>query len=152
MRIRAHMNKSMKTMSGVTLLEIMLVLAIASMVIVLSIKYYKSANASSQANAMMSTLQAITASAENLSQGTGSYLNVTTASVTAAMGMSTIMTPWNNAIASIAGTTTSFTASFTLVPDAVCALLLSKVKANPSTAATSCASGSLTYVYTTGVN
>lgn len=144
------MKKSMKTMLGVTLLEIMLVLAIASMVIVLSIKYYKSANASSQANAMMSTLQAITASAENLSQGTGSYASVTVSSVSAAMGVSTIMTPWNNAIVSLSGSSRSFTATFSAVPDAVCALLITKLQSNTSTSATSCKEGTLVYVYTTG--
>jgi type II secretory pathway pseudopilin PulG len=144
---KSIMKKSMKTMSGVTLLEIMLVLAIAAMVIVLSIKYYKSANASSQANAIMSTLQAITAAAENLSQGTGDYLGVTQESVQAALGLTSLLSPWNTEIKITTGTTTSFGVSVASTPDAVCALIAPKFAASANTASSKCSGGSLTYTY-----
>ncbi len=41
---------------GVTLLEIMLVLAIAAMVVVMSIRYYQAARASQQANDVLELL------------------------------------------------------------------------------------------------
>ena len=65
------MKRSLSSILGVTLLEIMLVLAIAAMIIVMSIRYYQSANASSQANALMQQIQAITAAADNIAQGAG---------------------------------------------------------------------------------
>lgn len=58
------MRKSYQSMLGVTLLEIMLVLAIAALIIVMSIRFYQSASNSSKVNAAMSTLQAIVAAEE----------------------------------------------------------------------------------------
>jgi len=48
----AQMMKS-RRMSGVTLLEIMLVLAVAAMVIVMSIRYYRNATNSQNSNVII---------------------------------------------------------------------------------------------------
>ena len=45
--------------SGATLLEVMLVLAVAAMVIVMSIRYYKNAQNSQNVNAILAQIQAI---------------------------------------------------------------------------------------------
>lgn len=59
---------------GVTLLEVLLVLAVGAMIIVMSIRYYQSAAISQQANMAMEQIQAITAAADNLAIGSGSYM------------------------------------------------------------------------------
>src|SRR5438128_3196775 len=71
-----YMKKFKSSVLGVTLLEIMLVLAIAAMIIVMSIRYYQSAGSSNQANAVLQQIQAITAMADNLAQTNGSYSSV----------------------------------------------------------------------------
>jgi Tfp pilus assembly protein PilE len=73
------MKRSYKTMLGVTLLEIMLVLAIAALIIIMSIRFYQSASTSNKVNAAMSTIQGIVAAGENyLSAGNGSTLTMPT--------------------------------------------------------------------------
>jgi type II secretory pathway component PulJ len=47
------MKKQARSILGVTLLEIMLVLAVAAMIIIMSVRYYESANSSQQANATL---------------------------------------------------------------------------------------------------
>lgn len=65
--------KSLSRSAGVTLLEIMLVLAIAAMIIVMSVRYYQSASSSQQATAAFAQVQAITAAADTLAQMSGDY-------------------------------------------------------------------------------
>ena len=62
------MKKFVKT-AGVTLLEVMLVLAIAAMIIVMSVRYYQSTNAANQANTVVQQITSIVAAADSLSVG-----------------------------------------------------------------------------------
>ena len=78
------MKRFAKSMLGVTLLEIMLVLAIAAMIIVMSVRYYQSASASQQVNAVLQQIQGITAAADGLAQATGSYSAANVSSTTLA--------------------------------------------------------------------
>lgn len=116
---------------GVTLLEIMLVLAIAAMVIVMSVRYYQSATASQQTNATLQLVQAIAAAADNLAQSTGSYSGVSTATVAPLLpgGGSTIPTQWGTVITITSGTNT-YGVSIASVPSQVCPLLVSRLSAN----------------------
>src|SRR5690242_20649868 len=102
------MKKSIHTILGVTLLEIMLVLAIAAMVIVLSIRYYASATATSQANALVGTFQAIIAAGNNMSMGSGTYTSVTDDALKAIFPGTQYQSPWGGTITT-ASKTTSFT-------------------------------------------
>jgi type II secretory pathway pseudopilin PulG len=123
----AIMKKSFKTMLGVTLLEIMLVLAIAAMVIVMSIRYYQSANASQQTNAASSLMTAIVAAADGLSQSGGTYSgNVSDATVQPLLPSKSLALPWG-ANATI-GTVTASTieVKFMSTPANVCPLLKAK--------------------------
>ena len=54
---------------GVTLLEVMLVLVVISTVIVMSMRYYSNASASSQAESILGTLQAIGSAADAYAVG-----------------------------------------------------------------------------------
>jgi Tfp pilus assembly protein PilE len=141
--------KTMKTMLGVTLLEIMLVLAIAAMVIVLSIKYYQSANASSQANAIMGTMQSITAASENLAQATGNYSGISQTQLQAILPPSAFTSPWAGTI-TYSAAATSFTVTAANTPKAVCVLVTPKLKADIHTSTSStcpAAGGNFVYVY-----
>lgn len=142
------MKKAIKTMLGVTLLEIMLVLAIAAMVIVLSIKYYQSANSSSQANAIMGTLQSITAAAANISQGQGTYSNISNTTLQGVLPTSTFTAPWGGAV-TFTGSAGAFTVSVAGAPTGVCTLVNPKLSADTHTSnGSSCSGGALTYKYT----
>lgn len=58
------MKKSFKTMLGVTLLEIMLVLAIAGIIIAMSVRYYQQAATNQKVTAGVSAVTAVVAAAE----------------------------------------------------------------------------------------
>ena len=150
------MKRFSKSVLGVTLLEIMLVLAIAAMVIVMSVRYYQSATASQQTNATLELIQAITAAADNLSQSTGTYSGVSTATVAPLLpgGGTTITTQWGTNIG-IVGAASSYVVTIGTVPAQVCPLLVSRLSANknfkstPATAAACTgAAADVTYTYT----
>lgn len=121
--------KRLSRMLGVTLLEIMLVLAIAAMVIVMSIRYYQSATQSSQANEIMSQIIAITAAADNLSQGAGSYANVNTSPIKAVVGSANLRTPWasGSSAFTVSGAPTSYTIVVNQLPVGVCQSVAAKI-------------------------
>ncbi len=131
------MNKFTK-MLGVTLLEIMLVLAIAAMVIVMSVRYYQTASAGQQANSMLQMIQAIASSADGLAQGTGSYSGqVNSAAIAPLMPSRSLTTPWGGTVTFGTADASTYTVTFTAVPAAVCAQVKSRLKGNPKYTAAS---------------
>jgi type II secretory pathway pseudopilin PulG len=142
------MKKNIKSIAGVTLLEIMLVLAIASMVIVMSIRYYQNATNSQNVNVILEEIQNVTAAADNVSQGSGGYSGVSTVGVTAVAGANNMKTPYGSMIAVGTGGASTYTVSVPGLPGAVCTQILTKLKGNSKYAGTACsASGALTYTY-----
>lgn len=150
------MKRNFKSMLGVTLLEIMLVLAIASMVIVMSIRYYNSATASQNANAVMEQIQAITAASDSIAQGSNGYTSAGLSNTVLQPLLPTngLTTPWNTTIVVAAASATTYTVTIPSTPPAVCAILNTKLKMNPRytiSANASCSAGaSYTYIYTSG--
>lgn len=67
------MKRSFKSALGVTLLEIMLVLAIAAMVIVMSIRYYQSASTNQKINVTLNNITGIVAAGESFLAATGTF-------------------------------------------------------------------------------
>lgn len=130
---------------GVTLLEIMLVLAIASMIIVMSIRYYQSANQSSQVNAFLTQVQGITAAVDSLAQGS-SYNTITQATVTSVLGggANALVPPWGGSM-TFAATTSGYTLTPNPAPaGAVCTMVTTRLKTNSHyTVGANC--GSITY-------
>lgn len=121
------MKRSYRTMLGVTLLEIMLVLAIAAMVIVMSIRYYQSANASEQVNAASSMLTAMVAAADGLAQSSGSYVGVVSdAAIDPLLPAHSNTLPWGGTATIGTVTATTFTVTFNSIPANVCPLLSAK--------------------------
>lgn len=150
-----------KSMLGVTLLEIMLVLAVAAMIIVMSVRYYQSATASQQANAVMQQIQAITAAADGLSQATGSYLAAGVSATSLAPllpgGANALLTPWGTTITIGTATASTYLVTIPGTPSGVCPLVVSKLATNnhyaglaPATAAgcSATAATSISYTYT----
>src|SRR3990167_10460321 len=88
------------SMIGVTLLEILLVLAIAAMIIVMSVRYYQGATSSQQVNAFLQQVQGIAAAADNLAIATGTYSTVSKSAVQAFLGGSTALfgLPWGGTL------------------------------------------------------
>jgi type II secretory pathway pseudopilin PulG len=125
------MKKLVKSMIGVTLLEIMLVLAIAAMVIVMSVRYYQSASASQQANAVLEQIQAVVAAADSLAQATGSYQDsVDDAKIKPLLPGGSTTTPWGDPIAVSASAPNAYSINIGNVPSGVCPLLVSKLATN----------------------
>jgi type II secretory pathway pseudopilin PulG len=142
------MKKHIKSIAGVTLLEIMLVLAIASMVIVMSIRYYQNATNSQNVNVILEEIQNVTAAADNVSQGSGGYSGVSTTSVAAVAGASNMKTPYGSSITITSGGASTYPVVIPGLPAAVCTQLLTKLKGNSKYAGTSCTStGTLNYTY-----
>ena len=67
------MKRSIKSVLGVTLLEIMLVLAIAAMIIVMSIRYYQSASLNEKINSTLDMVTSVVATGETYLNATGSF-------------------------------------------------------------------------------
>ena len=144
------MNRIFKKSAGVTLLEIMLVLAVAAMIIVMSIRYFQSSQASQQANATMSQIQAITSGMDNLAQGgAGSYTSIVDSDLAAAVG-STNMTTITGDTATISGTSTATTYTISMqLNSKTCAQVAKKLEGNVNIApdVSACGTGLLSYTY-----
>lgn len=149
------MKRIIKSVLGVTLLEVMLVLAIAAMVIVMSIRYYQSSTSSQETNAAMEDIQAIASAMDNISNGgAGSYTSITASTLAAVVGSSNMMSPTNQSI--VLGTTTATTYSVTIpLNDTICTSVSAKLAAipqiNSAATAPACSNGTLTYMYDTTV-
>lgn len=154
------MKKVMKSVLGVTLLEIMLVLAIAAMIIVMSVRYYQSATANQQANGALQLIQGVTAIADGLAQGSGSYSTPTAVSTATVAPLlpggtptsATITSPWGGTVTISGATTSTYAVTLSTVPTQVCASIKAKLLGNPKYAgvsANTCSSaGNFTYTYT----
>lgn len=121
------------SMIGVTLLEILLVLAIAAMILVMSVRYYQSATANQQANTIIEQLQAIAAAGDSISMSTGSYSAVTSTQVQAFLGGSTLAlsVPWGGSV-SVAGSANSISITYANMPPAVCTIVRQKIQQSPA--------------------
>lgn len=137
-----------KLSQGVTLLEVLLVLAIAATIIIVSIRYYQSASQSEQSNVAIEQIQAIAAAADNLALGTGSYSGaVSTTSISNVVGSVNMITPNGqqinvNAISAIAYTVTM------PLGVTVCTSVAAKIGGNSKITNPLCSgTGTLTYTY-----
>lgn len=144
--------RNTKAMQGVTLLEIMLVLAIAAMVIVMSIRYYGAATASQQANATIEQIQAITAAADSVGQNAGGYTssNLTTSTITALLPANGMATAWVGGSITVAYTSaTTYTVTINKTPAGVCQIVRTKLSSNSryTNLATCAATGTTTFSY-----
>lgn len=153
-RVFQSTKRSFRSTLGVTLLEVMLVLAIAAMIIVMSVRYYQSASSSQQANSVLQQVQGIVAAADSLAQAQGSYaaVNVSNTTLAPLLPGGAFTTPWGESIEVAGASETSFTINLGGVPSGVCPLLYSKLATNnhfsiggtPPVDPTSCDAGAAT--------
>lgn len=143
------MKRFAKSVLGVTLLEIMLVLAVAAMIIVMSIRYYQSASTSAQANAALEMVQGVTAAADGIAQPAGSYSGATTSAVQAMMPNQSMGTPWGGTISLGGQSATTYTVTFDTMPATVCNILRPKIIANVkfNNSVSACGGTSFSYTY-----
>lgn len=105
------MNKrSLRAMLGVTLLEIMLVLAIAAMVIVMSIRYYQQASSNQRVNAGVDIITGFVAAGESYLNAIGTYSSVSASKLSPYLPNGTLpASPWGGTITITSSTATTFT-------------------------------------------
>ncbi|SRR5579883_141231 len=135
------MNKRLSRMAGVTLLEIMLVLAIAAMIIVMSIRYYQSASLGQKVNSAIDTITGIAAASENYLNANGGYTGMTMSGLQPFLPAgSKIASPWGGAI-TLTGTpsASSFVISMPSVPGEGCAQMTSLLQSNRKVVISGCA-------------
>jgi len=140
------MKKSLQAMLGVTLLEIMLVLAIASMVIVMSIRYYQSASNNQKINAALDTITGIVGAGESYLAGApaNGFTGATMATLTPFLGGSAPVSPWGGAITVTGVNSTSYTISMPASAAAnVCTQVTGALAQNNKFTAVTCAGGTL---------
>ncbi len=143
--MKRHLNKSI---AGVTLLEIMLVLAIAAMIIVMSVKYYQSASSSQSTNSAMQSIQSLTAAADGIAQGTGTYTSANSTNIKNVAGSTALNLPWGASI-TINPSAGSYTVNLPSTPANVCNSLTFKLKANSHyTNISACGTGPGAFGYT----
>lgn len=137
------MKKFKQSVLGVTLLEIMLVLAIAAMIIVMSVRYYQSASSSQQATAALSMIQGITAAADQLAQGGQGYNGVSQTGVQNIMnGGNPLLSPWGTPVTVTGESATKYKVQIENTSVAVCTALTSQLAANSKfTNISACGSG-----------
>ncbi len=125
------MKRFSKSMLGVTLLEIMLVLAIAAMIIVMSIRYYQAANQSQQANSFLEQVQGITATVESLAIGSGTYSTITVTNLQTMLpgGANALNAPWGGAI-TFAPAANGFTLTVPAPSTPTCTLITKQLSVN----------------------
>jgi prepilin-type N-terminal cleavage/methylation domain-containing protein len=141
------MKRFSQSMRGVTLLEIMLVLAIAAMIVVMSIRYYQSASSAQQANAAAGQVQAVMAAMDNLGMSAGyNGANVTQANLAAVVGVNNMTTPTGGTITLGATTATTYTLTVPL-NTTICPSVAAKLAGNAKITNATCAGGTLNMSY-----
>lgn len=143
------MTRSIRSILGATLLEVMLVLSIVGLIILMSVKYYQSATSSSQIQQVMGMVQAITSAADNIAaSGTGyttSALNPS--NIKAIAGANALSTPWGSTVTITAGGSNSYTVNIPSVPQGVATIICIKLKANTKYTNPTCSGGAVSYTY-----
>lgn len=137
------MKRSFKSIIGVTLLEIMLVLAIAAMVIVMSIRYYQSASLNQKIAATMNNVTGIIAAAESYLAGAGNLSAISDANLTPYLpGNVMPNSGWVGAMSVTPATANSYTINIPNVPGQGCNQLRNLVSQNSKLNVAAC-SGSV---------
>lgn len=123
------MRKTFFNQVGVTLLEIMLVLAIAAMVIVMSVRYYRAATTAQQTTVALQQITGYSAAADRLSLGTGDYSKVTKAAIAGTVGAANTGLPAQ--LGDFKGTATGYTLNVTLSSAELCSAVAPQISALP---------------------
>ena len=133
------MERLIKRQQGVTLLEILLVLAIAAIIVTMSIRYYRSAATAQQASMMVTAAQAVTAEMESFAAGRATYTCVPAAILSK-------LTPL--VVSCTAATATSYTATIQSVNNDACLRAMQQLGSGTKYITMTCnGTGRLQYTY-----
>lgn len=115
---------------GVTLLEIMLLLAVASIIIIMSVRYYQTTNQNQQINSFVEQVHAITSVADTIAKVNNSdYAGVNPASVESGVTGNTggFNLPWGGTLTYVPNAT-GYELTLSVPPnDAACSILTSRL-------------------------
>lgn len=129
------MKKSLKTMSGVTLLEIMLVLAIAGIVIAMSVRYYTQASTNQKVTAGIAAVNAVVAAVEQWKLQGQTANNVSYDKIKIYFpGDSFPKSPWTGAVLGVGAdgsSTSTYNVTVATNDQAGCNLLADQMKSQP---------------------
>ncbi len=135
------MKRSFKSTLGVTLLEIMLVLAIAAMVVVMSIRYYQTASLNQKVSSTMNNIVGIVAAGESYYSATNTMAGLTSANLVPYLPGGTMpFSAWGGSAIKVGNpTTSSYDITVPNVPGLGCTQLQNMIKTNPKlTSSTTC--------------
>lgn len=134
------MKRSFKTMLGVTLLEIMLVLAIAAMVIVMSIRYYQQASSNQRVASVVDMVTGIIAAGQVYLNGNGYFSGIASTNITPYMpGNVMPKSPWGSGSLSVgSGGPSSYVISIPAIPAPDCQKVKDLLKGQTNIAPGSC--------------
>ncbi len=134
------MRRSCKSMVGVTLLEIMLVLAIAAMVIVMSIRYYQSASLNQKINSSLSNVIAVVGAAESYLSSNGSFTSINNAAIQGYFPSNKVPNAaWGNTMTVASTVATQYTITFDpAIPAEACPAMQRLVGQNSKLVMSSC--------------
>lgn len=159
--------KRISRMLGVTLLEIMLVLAIAAFIVVMSIRFYQSAVTSAYAQDLQNAVATGMATADSIGLAQGSYTGVTTPVIMSSLPSSIVSnaaggkvkSPWGELTFSFNGTATNYVGTISGPwPQSVCAqiagFITNTAQAHLASSPVTCsgANGTVTWTYNLQVN
>jgi Tfp pilus assembly protein PilE len=118
---------------GVTLIEIMLVLTVAALIIVTSIRLYQTATVFSQLNQVSAQIVAIVGAAQQVAQPSGSFIKGLGADAKATLAPrlfgNAFTTPWGTTI-DVEATSTTFSVKVSGVPASLCPRLSERLMLN----------------------
>lgn len=138
------MKRSIRTVLGVTLLEIMLVLAIAGVVIAMSIRYYQQAATNQKVTAGMSAVMAVSSAVEQWILGGGNTGLKTDIPLDKYFpGSSVPKSPWTSDLLTAKGADSGgkYDITITTTDQASCVLLIDQIKTQPNFQNSSCVNG-----------
>lgn len=143
------MKKSFKSALGVTLLEIMLVLAIAAMIIVMSIRYYQSASTNQKVASTMDNITGVMAAGESFLAATGNLSAVSATDLTPYLpGGALPNSPWGGPFTVKAIGANSYSMTIPSVPANACNMLKALVGQNSKLTPDCSTAGQLTVTVT----
>ncbi len=143
------MKQSFKSARGVTLLEIMLVLAIAAMVVVMSIRYYQTASLNQKVASTMNNIVGVVAAGESYFSATNSASGISSTTLAPYMpGSAMPNSAWGGLMTATgsASVTNQFTIDVPNVPAAGCSQIKNLLSSNSklSTSAACTTAGTMT--------
>jgi Tfp pilus assembly protein PilE len=142
------MKRSFRAVLGVTLLEIMLVLAIAAMVVVMSIRYYQTASLSQKVASTMDSITGVVAAVEAYFSATGTLTSLDTGISPYLPNNKMPMGGWGSSLVVASTSANAFTITVANVPSDGCKQLVNLIGQNAKMSVANCGATTSSVVVT----